>query len=68
MHAYKLWNDGSVIELQLQGDPRDGDVIFHEGTEYTVNGRRFVDGWLHYAVTEPGKSVYDDPNYRMPSL
>ncbi|TJV53331.1 MAG: hypothetical protein E5Y01_03180 [Mesorhizobium sp.] len=63
MNAYKLWNDGKVILLQLQADPQDGDVIFHGGIEYTVGGRRFVDGWLHYVVTEPVKSVWEDPNY-----
>jgi hypothetical protein len=66
MKKYRLWNDGKVIELDLDTDPRDGDVIQHDGIEYTVAGRRFDGGYHHYVVTEPVKSPYDDPDYKMP--
>lgn len=66
MKIFKLWHDGKCIEVFLSEPPIIGDVINHEGVEYTVGGRRFEDSKLHYAVTSPMKSVYEDPNYRSP--
>ncbi len=65
MSLYRLWNDGKVIELNLDADPRDGDVIKHEEKEYTVSGRRFEDGKLHYAVQGEPKSQYEDPHFSL---
>lgn len=66
MKNYRLWNDGTVIEINLDTGPQDGDVIQHDGIEYTVGGRRFHGGQLHFVVAEPVKSPWDDPEYKLP--
>lgn len=65
MKNYRLWNDGAVVELNLDTDPREGDVIQHEGVEYIVSGRRFHGGRLHYVVAEPVKSPWEDPDWSL---
>jgi|GEM_PF-6348918 len=65
MKEYKLWNDGSVLHVNLDEEPRIGDVISISGKEYTVIGRRFVGGVLHWSVTTEPKSFWDDPSNRL---
>lgn len=51
---YRLWHDGKVFDLILDAEPRDGDIINDDEVNYTVAGRRFVDGKLHYVVKGSG--------------
>lgn len=52
--TYYLWHDYNSIHVNLDAEPREGDIVAHENVEYVITGRMFdPDGRLHYLVKVP---------------
>ena len=53
-------NSREVCDYEMHDEPREGDVIRHDGKEFIVQpGRVIIDGKAHWTAEAPARSAWE---------